>query len=211
MPNASRGLPKPMIEQEPEWEEPLPDWITERLEERWDRELGQRPVARIIYFGDRPYYSVRQIRTALKQEFDPDTVRDRLNELTEQGILRKDRVNSGDVFYLKSEKSDWPIPPDTTVEPNNQEMTVSEFFNQRHVSIILAGILGLSLGAVAILLGVFHIEDVIPIPLFGESLLPSGLTVALLSIFVLVVGLVVWVYQKGVGDPEKATQLLESD
>lgn len=61
-----------------------------------------------------------------------------------------DELERGSVYWLKSDILEWPIPPDVTVEATPDEMTVSEFFNQRAVTWAIIGV-GLVLGACLIL------------------------------------------------------------
>ena len=79
----------------------------------------------------------------------------RLNGLVSIDVLDVDELENGGIYWIKNDLSQWPIPTDVRVEGKPDELTVSEFFNQKPVSygqwgvaIILASTLGIWVGGI---------------------------------------------------------------
>lgn len=178
----------------------LPEWVEDRLEHDNNRDLQQRHVAEVIVNGDRPYYNVRGVRAEIKGDFDKDTVRARLDELVEQGVLREELMNRGYIYWLKEQESDWPIPPDVEVEAITNEPTVSEFFSRPHVVIASIGFLGTAIAGVVVWLGTLQSAGSITLPWSATEVLTIGLLTMLLSYLAIFSSMIVWILDKGVGE-----------
>ncbi|WMT10303.1 hypothetical protein NP511_22165 (plasmid) [Natrinema thermotolerans] len=94
----------------------LPEWVQDPLEIDNNRTLQQHHVAEVLVHEERPYYTIRRIKAELDGNFDRETIRDRLREMEELGVIGQESVNNGTIYWLDREESDWPIPPDVRVE-----------------------------------------------------------------------------------------------
>lgn len=180
-----------------EWD--LPDWIEETLEFKNTRDLQQHHVAEILVHGERPYYTLRRIRADLDGEFDRDTIRSRLSEMEELGIIEQESVNNGTIYWLDQGISDWPIPPDVKVEQSSDVMTVNEFISQSYVQILAIGIFAATVSGLIIWFGSLQSAGAVSSPFSTARILSSGLTTILVSYIAIILGLLVWILQKGVG------------
>ncbi|MFB6070512.1 MAG: hypothetical protein ABEJ76_05755 [Halanaeroarchaeum sp.] len=134
----------------------LPEWIEDKLEFNTDRRLQQRHVAEVFFEEDeRPFLTRRQVQSRLKGDYTRGPVIERLKELVEIGVLENDPQSGGDLYWLSNDKSEWPIPPDVTVEPVEDEMTVSEFFSLESIQVTLGGIGSILLGSWLVWIGGF--------------------------------------------------------
>lgn len=86
-----------------------------------------------MFAKSRPYYTVEQMRAELEDSFHTDTIRDKFSTLRELGIVSSKSVGSPDIYYIKSDKSEWPIPTDVEVQSERTEPTVAEFFGRWYV------------------------------------------------------------------------------
>lgn len=159
----------------------LPDWILNRLELNPRVELTQRAVIEIIYHGNRPFYNVRRVKGELEDEYDRDTVRARLNELVELGVLRSEQINRGDIYWLNNDKSDWPVPPDVTVETVDESLRVSELMSRWYTEVAAIAILTIIFGSAVIWVGTLGLLDVVTLPFPSAESISVGLTSILLS------------------------------
>lgn len=134
----------------------MPEEIKANIESRKNRDVTAEDVAEILCDGDRPYYSVGQIRARLPQDVKSDPpIRARLGDLIDAGYVKQEQVGRMHLYWWKNDKSEWPIPLDVTVEPVPDEMTISEFFDQKYVKraawgvgIIIIGFLFVILGSI---------------------------------------------------------------
>lgn len=176
----------------------LPEWIEGKLDFNKNLDIQQHHVAELMVNGDRPYYNIQR----LEAEFDTsgDTIRDRLAEMENKGVVKKERINNGDVYWINFDVSEWPIPPDTDVESSTDEQTVKEFFGQTYVLLIAIGII-LSMGSGPLIwAGTFQAGGQIALPIQTENLLAGGLLSIMLAYSFILSGILVWVIDKGFGD-----------
>jgi hypothetical protein len=157
-------------------------------------DLTQRHVALEFVHGERPFYSVAQMHAAVGNEVSDDTVRSRLQELEERGVLQRQRVNNGDVYWLNHDESEWPIPNDVEVEPKREELTVSEWRRKPHVRVAAGSVLLTIIGTAITLVGVFQIGGYYQLPIAASELLTYGLSAGLLSYFGFMLAVVVWIF-----------------
>lgn len=172
----------------------LPDWIKDRIDStNFDKDLTQRHVALEFVHGDRPFYNVTQMDAALGSDVSGDTVRNRLDELHERDVLVRQKINNGNVYWLKQEDSDWPIPPDVDVEPERSEPTVSEWRQEPYVKCAAASILLAIVGTAITLAGVFQSVGYYNLPVPASDIIGYGLSAGILSYIGLFLAGVVWV------------------
>lgn len=93
----------------------LPPWISEKLDR--DRvvntKLSQQHVAETIYKSERPLFSLQQIQERVKPDVSKVTVRSRLNELEELGIVATETYSDSlTLYYIDHPESDWPLSPE---------------------------------------------------------------------------------------------------
>jgi hypothetical protein len=66
-----------------------------------------------MYRANRPFFSLQQIRQRIKPDVSKVTVRNRLNELEERGIIATETFdNSLTLYYINHPESEWPLSPE---------------------------------------------------------------------------------------------------
>lgn len=173
----------------------LPDWIESRIDKgSYDMDLTQRHVALEFVQGDRPFYNVAQMHAALGSDVSLDTVRSRMDELHERDVLVRRQLNNGNVYWLDQDESDWPIPPDVEVEPEREELTVSEWRQKPYVQIAAGSVLLAVVGTAITLTGTFQAGGYYQLPFTTDNIIALGLTAGIFSYFGLFLAGVVWVF-----------------
>ena len=171
----------------------LPSEIESRIEEAdFNKKLTQRHVALEFIHGDRPFYNVTKMKAALDSDADKDTVRTRLNELHERDVLTREQLNNGNVYWLNSEESSWPIPPDVDVEPERQEPTVSEWKKKPHIRVAAVSVLIAIIGTAVTLIGVFGSSGYYELPVAGTNIIAMGLSAGIFSYLGLLIAGLLW-------------------
>jgi len=87
-----------------------PDWIEERLQSNPQNKLSQTHVVDIMLAADRPFFSITQLKTRIKPDVDRETIRNRLDELREQEIVREEPYQQK-LYYIDYPESKWPLSP----------------------------------------------------------------------------------------------------
>lgn len=174
-----------------------PSFLTDPLDNNTNEELMQIAVLRELYQGKRPYYSLSQIQGRF--DASPKTVKSRLDEMTELGVLRKDIINNGDHWWIDWGISEYPIPPDVEVYETRDEETVSEFFNKVHIQIGAIALLATVIGGAVVWLGAFQTTGAFTLPVPASEVLSIGLLTQAVSYLLLLVAMVVWMMQKALG------------
>jgi hypothetical protein len=93
----------------------LPPWLSEQLPEdqRVNTKLTQQHIIESMYRADRPFFSLQQIQQQIKPDVSKVTVRSRLDELEERGIIATETFdNSLTLYYINHPDSEWPLPPE---------------------------------------------------------------------------------------------------
>ncbi len=93
----------------------LPPWISEQLPEdgRVNTKLTQQHIIESMYRADRPFFSLQQIQQRIKPDVSKVTVRNRLDELEERGIIATETFdNSLTLYYINHPESEWPLSPE---------------------------------------------------------------------------------------------------
>ena len=173
----------------------LPDEIGSRIDPvDYDKDLTQRNVALIFVHGERPYYNVKKMHAAVGSDVSFDTVRARLEELHERDILKREKVNNGNIYWLDREESDWPVPPDVEVEPERTEPTVTEWRQRRYVQVAALSVTLAIIGTAITLIGSFQAGEYLQLPLATSDILAVGLTIGMLSYLGLILAGLVWIF-----------------
>lgn len=176
----------------------LPKWIREKLDINQNRDIQQHHIAELMVNGDRPYYNIQR----LEAEFDAsgDTIRDRLGEMENKGVVKKERINNGDVYWINYDVSEWPKPPDAEVESVTEEQTVREFFGQKYVVFIAVGVILSMASGPLMWAGIFQAGGQLSLPFPTENILAGGLMSIFFAYSFILIGILVWVINKGFGD-----------
>ncbi|APW96886.1 hypothetical protein CHINAEXTREME_03475 [Halobiforma lacisalsi AJ5] len=92
----------------------LPPWISEELPEdrRVNTKLTERHVIETMHQSDRPFFSLQQIAQQVKPDVSKVTVRNRLNELENRGIVATETVADATLYYINYPESEWPLSPE---------------------------------------------------------------------------------------------------
>lgn len=172
----------------------LPSEDRDRIDADHDETLIE-PIAEILYRRDRPWYTRDQIRIRLKEEYNNDvtnpTIDERLDDLLEIELIKRERIGQTDIFYYNGDDSEWPIPPDVEVEPANDEMTVSEFFGKTYVQWAGMGVLAILFGGIIMWLGSLQALNAIALPFNSSEILAIGLLTFLISYGLLLISVLV--------------------
>jgi hypothetical protein len=142
----------------------IPEWIEEQIDLHAGKVVTNKQILEIIQEAKRPFVPVSYV--AGRTEIQSDGMRPRLNRLEDVGVLASCPGANGDVYWIKDDRSDWPIPPDVEVEPVENEMTVSEVWERKYVQLAVIG--GLFSAAATVLLTVFLTISLAEVPFLVE-------------------------------------------
>lgn len=175
----------------------LPEDIESRLDTaNFDKELTQKHVALEFVHGDRPFYNVTKMHAALGSDVSSDTVRARMDELHERDILERRKINNGKIYWLRSEDSNWPIPPDVEVEPERTEPTVTEWRQEPHIQISAGSVFLAVLGTAVVLVGTFQTGGYYQLPFSATDIVAAGLSLGIFSYIGFLLAGVAWVFRR---------------
>lgn len=176
-------------------DEDLPDWIESRIDTTdYDLDLTQGHVALEFVHGDRPFYNVTKMHAALGQNVSDDTVRSRMDELHERDVLARRKVNNGNIYWLNQPESNWPIPPDVEVEPEQDELTVNEWRQKPSVQMAAGSILLAIIGTAVTLIGTFQSGGYYQLPFAATEIIAVGLTAGIVSYLGLFLAGLLWIF-----------------
>lgn len=178
-----------------ELEVEIPEHLESRIKDPdYNRRLTQRAVAKEFVKADRPFYNVSRMHAALGAGVSSDTVQSRLDELVERGVLKTEKVNNGNVYWLNSGDSKWPIPPDVDVDPKRTEPTISEWKGYGYVRLAALSLLLAVIGTAITLFGTFQAGGYYVTPWEPSDIIAVGLSTGIVSYFGLFIAGVVWVF-----------------
>lgn len=173
--------------------EGIPDYFEERLVNDTRNNLLQEAVFRELWYSDKPIHSLG----SLESNFDESrqTIGSRLDEMVEQGILRKGSINNGDYWWIDFPDSEQPLPKDVVVHPTSEseELTVREFFNQLHIQIGIVSLFATAVGGAVVLLGAFQLTGNSFVPVPAGEILRIGLLTLFSSYIFLLFAVVTWI------------------
>lgn len=149
----------------------VPEWIAEKIELREDRDIQDHHIIEIITEADRPFVSCSYV--ASDTDITADGMRPRLAELEDIGVLDSAPGAGGDVYWIHNEESNWPIPPDVTIEEiddadveDDDDISVSELTERADVQLALLalgfGLVQGTLLSVALTLTLLNLDITIP-------------------------------------------------
>jgi hypothetical protein len=173
----------------------VPEWVESRVDTPDNnRSITQYQVAKEFVKGNRPYYNVSRMHAALGGNVSTDTVQSRMDELVERDVLKSEKVNNGFIYWLNSEDSDWPIPPDVEVEPERTESTVSEWKNHNYVQLAALSLVVVAFGTAITLFGTFQAGGYYTTPWEPNDIVAVGLSAGIVSYFGLFIAGLLWIF-----------------
>lgn len=194
------------------WDQELPEDIATRVSDPDpDKKITQRGVALEFVHGDRPYYSNTQMHAALSNIGAKETVGSRMSELCERGVLKKETVNTGSVYWLDREDSEWPLPPDVEVEPKREEPTVQEWIRRPYALVGVLSILASLLGSMVLIIGVLQSSGSFQSPLSVTRILTYGITMGMMSVSGIALSFIMWLLWTSGLEPEELLSDLAND
>ena len=173
----------------------LPSWIASRIDTPdSNRSLTQYQVAVEFVEGHRPHYNVSRMHAALGGTVSTDTVQSRMDELVERDVLKSEKVNNGNIYWLNHEDSEWPLPPDVEVEPERAEPTVSEWKNSGYVQLAALSVVVVVGGTAITLFGTFQAGGDYTTPWRPYEIIAVGLSAGLVSYVGLLAAGLLWIF-----------------
>lgn len=173
----------------------IPNWIQERLEFDPTQDVQDEHIIEAFLEWGAPYMSRKQVE--LEVGLSDQQTRTRLRNLVERKILDSDSVANGEIYWIRDEKSDWPIPPDVDVEPASDEPTISELLNQLFVQYGVLGVLSTMLGSVLMTLFTLGLAYNLTIPIIQLSnLLLAGVLATVIGVVFISLGFGTWMIEK---------------
>ncbi|MDZ7745002.1 MAG: hypothetical protein U5K28_00130 [Halobacteriales archaeon] len=152
----------------------LPEYFRSRIDNNTQNALLQEAVFRELWYSNDSIHSLGSLSSSF--EASRQTVASRLDEMVEQGILRKGSVNNGDYWWIRFPESDYPLPKDVVVHSESEEeMSISEFLGQLHVQIAVPTLLATIFGGIIVVAGAFGLTGNSIIPISGTDLISTGL------------------------------------
>jgi len=125
----------------------LPPRLAERLEAdetaATTTKLTHRHVVETMHSDDRPFFSLQQIQRRVKPDVSKVTVRKRLDDLEERGVVATETFpDSLTLYYVDHPESEWPLSPEgkralDEGEPARDSNPLAEFLHHPRVRLIL--------------------------------------------------------------------------
>jgi|AntRauTorcE11898_2_1112593.scaffolds.fasta_scaffold49367_1 hypothetical protein len=193
-------------------DEGIPDYFKKQLDNDVQNDLLQEAVFRELWYSDNPTHSLRSLESAFTN--GRQTIGSRLDEMVEQGVLKKGSINNGDYWWIAFPDSEHPLPKDVVVhpKPEQKETSVDEFFTQSHVVIGVVALLVTAIGGAMVLFGALSLDGGSALPVPAEEILSIGLLTLFTSYIFLIIAIVVWVVNKAFvsGDDDLASVLTDT-
>jgi Fe2+ or Zn2+ uptake regulation protein len=107
----------------------LPPWISEQLPEdgRVNTKLTQQHVIESMNQAERPFFSLQQIQQQIKPDVSKVTVRNRLDELEERGIIATNTFDKSlTIYYINHPESEWPLSPEGKQALNGESVGTAD-------------------------------------------------------------------------------------
>ena len=173
----------------------LPDEDLETIDAGID-DTEIEPIAEILYLReDGPWYTKSELENKLLIDYNIDTSRptitDRLEDLMAMGLVDIDEAGDTHIFYYKFDESDWPIPPDATLESADTDITVREFIGKSYVWWSLSAILAVLIGGLLMWAGSFQVANSFNLSVTNTDLLAYGLLMFLISYILIAISVIV--------------------
>lgn len=173
----------------------IPSSIKEDLEFDPSKEVQDSHLVKVFVNNDRPFLSRRRVQNEIG--LSSQGTRDRLSDLEEREVLDSAAAGGGRIYWIRNDKSEWPIPPDVEVESISNELTVSELLQRPPVHLAGIGLILMIAGALFTTLFTLALGYNVSLPVVGTQQL---LLWAIGSVFVGVAfclgGAVVWIIDR---------------
>lgn len=167
----------------------IPDWVDEKISFNPQREVQDNAIVEFFLESDRPYLSSRQVSTEIgmsKQGVDP-----RLEELEEIGVLDSESAAGGRIYWIRDERSDWPIPEDITVAAGKNDVTIRELLGSVHGIYGVVAVGSTMFSSLIFSAYVFFTSSDVSAPVVGNSgLILAGLLASLFGLGFLIMSAV---------------------
>jgi len=174
----------------------IPGWIEARLDDDLHDDLQNRTLVEIFLEDERPFLSRRQIEDELSAQgitVSKDTTNRHLNQLVEDEILKEAVPASGSIYWINWPETDWPKPPDVTIEPTSNETTLKEFVGRTPVKVtggtILFTMAGSFLIFAALLIALIQPDSTGGVP---NQLIVGGVFIVFVSYLLLIASIFYW-------------------
>lgn len=173
----------------------IPEWIEKRIEFDAGKDVQDRHIVETFLSSNRPYQSRQQIQETIG--LSSQGTRDRLNKLEEKGVVESDAVANSRVYWIRNEKSDWPIPPDVQVEPISDSPTVADLLDRLYVRFGIVAVLLTMIGGILVIgfAGVLIAGIEMPVIQTSDLLVWAVTAVAVGYLFVIASG-VFWILEE---------------
>ncbi len=126
----------------------VPDWIDEKIEFDSQRDVQDHHIVKIFQKAERPFLSRRRVETELGMS--DEGARLRLSDLEELEVLDSCSAAGGRIYWIYDDRSKWPIPPDTRVEPVEDGPTVSDLTDRSEVQYGVLAVVAAMIGSLFI-------------------------------------------------------------
>lgn len=166
----------------------IPDWIDDKIEFDPSNDVQDKHILEVFLESDDPYLSRRAV--ALEVGMSKQGVGTRLEELVDIEVLDDDSVGGARMYWIRDDRSDWPIPPDVDVIPVERDVTVKEFLGRVHVQYGILGVGITVLGALLMMAFTLFLAYEVTIPVIGISyLLVAGVLLTVVGFILIFSGL----------------------
>lgn len=186
-------------------DEGLPEYFLKQIENNPQNNLLKEAVFRELWYSDDSIHS----KGSLESKFDENrqTIQSRLDEMVEQGVLKKGSINNGDYWWINFPESGQPLPKDVVVheKPAEPEMGVDEFFKQTHVVVGVVALLATAISGAIVLFGALQLDGGLSFPIPAQDILTTGLFGLYASYILLLAAMVIWVLNQAFGSNEEVT------
>lgn len=174
----------------------IPDRFAARLEVDPNREVQDEHIVAVFVEADRPFLSRKRVERAIG--LSSQGTRDRLQALEERGVLASTVAGGGRVYWLASEESDWPVPPDVTVEaaPATEPSGVAALLDSVPVRLGLVGVVVLLVGAVLSTSFTLAVAYDVPLPVDPAQVLLWAVLAELAGLLLCLGAGLVWVVER---------------
>lgn len=174
----------------------IPEYFKRRLDTNSRHDLLQEAVFRELWYSADSIHSLGSLESRFEET--RQTVGSRLDEMVERGLLKKASINNGDYWWINFPESKQPLPADAVVYriPEDEEATVTEFFNQFHVQIGVISLMATVAGGAIVWYGTLQSTGVLSLPVPATEVLSVGLSTLFISYLLLLLAVVTWVVQK---------------
>jgi len=171
----------------------LPEWIDEKIEFDPSNEVQDAHLVEVFLDSDESYLSRKKVASHVGMS--KQGAGERLEDLVDIEVLDADSVAGGRIYWIRDDRSEWPIPSDVEVKPVQRETTLKEFVNRLYVKYGFLAVALVMLGSLFMMAFTLIVAYSVKVPLIGAvELLAGSLIFTLIgySLLVLAIGLGSW-------------------